>query len=57
MYIYTNIHLVDVWFQQNGATRHISRDKIKSLREKFNDPAIPKIPPKSCNVTPFNFLL
>lgn len=54
--------LEDMWFQQDGATCHTSRDTINLLREKFNDRVISRNadvtwPPRSCDITPLDFFL
>ena len=52
----------DVYFQQDGATRHTSGETIGLLREKFPGLMILRNgdynwPPRSCDLTPLNFFL
>ena len=50
----------DVYFQQDGATCHISSETIGHLCEKFPDRVISRKgdynwPPRSCDLTPLDF--
>lgn len=52
----------DVYFQQDGATSHTSRDTTALLREKFPGRLISRNgdvnwPPRSCDLTPLDFFL
>ena len=53
----------EMWFQQDGATCHTSRETITLLREKFPERLISlhggdqEWPSRSCDLTPCNFFL
>ena len=52
----------ELWFQQDGATCHASRETILLLRERFQDRVISRNsdhqwPPRSCDLTPCDFFL
>jgi len=52
----------DVYFQQDGATCHTTRNNITFLRSKFPQRVISQNadfnwPPRSCDLTPLNFFL
>lgn len=54
--------LDDMWYQQDGATCHTSKDTITLLKEKFSNRVISKNadvqwPPRSCDITPLDFYL
>ena len=56
------MNIENVWFQQDGATCHTSRETIALLREKFPDTLISlrgdqSYPPRSCDLTPCDFFL
>lgn len=52
----------DLYFQQDGATCHTTRENIALLRRKFNGRLISRNgdinwPPRSCDLTPLDFFL
>ena len=52
----------DVWFQQDGASSHTSRETIALLRSKFDDRTISRNsevnwPPRSCDLTLLDYFL
>ena len=52
----------DMWFQQDGATRHTARVTIDLLKGKFGERVISRNgpvewPPRSCDLTPLDFFL
>ena len=54
--------LNQLWFQQDGATSHTSRETIALLRSKFDDRIISRNgevnwPPRSCDLTRLDFFL
>lgn len=56
------MNIENLWFQQDGATCHTSRDTIALLREKFPERLISlrgdqNYPPRSCDLTPCDFFL
>jgi len=55
-------NLDDIWFQQDGATCHTSRESIALLRQQFGEQLISRFgpitwPPRSCDITPLDFFL
>ena len=64
-FLLTNIEEEDIgniWFQQNGATCHLSEATLNVLRPVFKDRIISRRvdvvwPPPSCNLTPFDCYL
>ncbi|XP_074036992.1 uncharacterized protein isoform X2 [Leptinotarsa decemlineata] len=56
------LNLVDMWFQQDGATCHTARDSMAILRENFGEQFISRNgpvswPPRSCDLTPLDYFL
>jgi len=56
------VYIDNVWFQQDGATCFSSRETITLLREKFPNRLISlrgdqSYPPRSCDLTPYDFFL
>lgn len=54
--------LVDMWFQQDGATCHTSRESMDILRNEFGEQFISRNgpvnwPPRSCDLTPLDYFL
>ncbi|XP_055308848.1 uncharacterized protein LOC129572772 [Sitodiplosis mosellana] len=54
--------LDDIWFQQDGASCHVSRLSMALLRRQFGEQLISrngpvKWPPRSCDITPLDFFL
>ena len=54
--------LRNMWFQQDGATCHTSRQTINLLKTKFGNPIIGRNrpinwPARSCDLTPCDFFL
>ncbi|GFU97499.1 transposable element Tc3 transposase [Trichonephila clavipes] len=52
----------ELWFQQDGATCHITRATIDLLKETFGDRLISRFgpvnwPPRSCDLTPLDYFL
>ena len=52
----------DMWFPQDGATIHTARVTIHLLKGKFGESVISRNspvewPPRSCDLTPFDFFL
>lgn len=64
-YFFTKIEdydLDDMWFQQDGATSHVTRANRDLLQEKFPGRLISRLadvnwPPRSCDLTPLDFFL
>lgn len=57
-----DMDLDDVYFQQDGATCHTSRETIELLHEKFPGRVISRNgdvnwPSRSCDLTPLDFFL
>lgn len=57
-----DIDVDNVYFQQDGATCHTTRENIKILKSKFCDRVISRNaditwPPRSCDLTPLDFFL
>ncbi|GFV24953.1 putative DD41D transposase [Trichonephila clavipes] len=57
-----NHDVQELWFQQNGATCHTTRDAIDLLKDTFGDRLISGFgpvnwPPKSCDLTPLDYFL
>ena len=51
-----------IWFQQDGATAHTSRETMDLLRRQFGEQLISRFgpvswPPRSCDITPLDFFL
>ncbi|GFU99571.1 transposable element Tc3 transposase [Trichonephila clavipes] len=51
--------LVELWFQQDGATCHTARATIDLLKDTFGDRLISRFgpvnwPPRSCDLTPLD---
>lgn len=56
------VDTANMWFQQDGATSHTSRETITLLHEKFPQSVISlrgdfEWPPRSCDLTPCDFFL
>ena len=54
--------MVNMWFQQDGATCHTAAETINLLKTKFGNAIISKNgpvnwPPRSCDLTPLDFFL
>ncbi|KOC69520.1 hypothetical protein WH47_05463 [Habropoda laboriosa] len=52
----------DIWFKQDGATCHTSKETVALLKEMFNGRVISRggdinWPPRSCDLTPLDFFL
>ena len=64
-YFFTKIEdydLDDMWFQQDGATSHVTRANRDLLQEKLPGRLISRLadvnwPPRSCDLTPLDFFL
>ncbi|XP_060528432.1 uncharacterized protein LOC132703290 [Cylas formicarius] len=59
---FEGIDIEDLWFQQDGATCHTSRETMQLLRGKFPGRIISRNgdinwPPRSCDLTPIDFFL
>ncbi|GFX79462.1 putative transposable element [Trichonephila clavipes] len=57
-----NHDVQELWFQQDGATCHIARAAIYSLKDTFGDRLISRFgpvnwPPRSCDLTPLDYFL
>ncbi|GFX67719.1 putative transposable element [Trichonephila clavipes] len=57
-----NLHVQELWFQQDGATCHTARATIDSLKNTFGDRPISRFgpvnwPPRSCDLTPLDYFL
>ncbi|CAK9811660.1 Transposable element Tc3 transposase [Anthophora quadrimaculata] len=57
-----NMNVDDMWFQQDGATCHTSKETVALLTEMFNGHIISRggdinWPPRSCDLTPLDFFL
>ena len=57
---FNGMDIQELWFQQDGATRHASRKTIQLLHEQFPDRLISRNgdhqwPPISCDLTPCDF--
>ena len=55
-----DIDAVDIWFQQDGVTRHTANETINLLKKKFGESIISRNgpvnwPPRSCDLTPLDF--
>jgi len=56
------LDLVDVWFQQDGATCHTALETMAQLRAAFGEQFISRLgpvnwPPRSCDLTPLDYFL
>jgi len=56
------VNVEELWFQQDGATCHTTRDTINLLQETFDERLIScKGPvhwsPRSCDITPLDYFL
>lgn len=54
--------LVDMWFQQDGATCHTARETMDLLKDEFGEQLISRFgpvswPPRSCDITPLDYFL
>ncbi|GFV53686.1 DUF4817 domain-containing protein [Trichonephila clavipes] len=54
--------VVELWFQQDGATRHTACATIDLLKDTFGDRLISRFgpvnwPPRSCDLTPLDYFL
>ncbi|GFW06628.1 transposable element Tc3 transposase [Trichonephila clavipes] len=54
--------VVELWFQQDGATCHTARATIDLLKDTFGDRLISRFgpvnwPPRSCDLTPLDYFL
>ncbi|GFS65876.1 uncharacterized protein TNCV_390981 [Trichonephila clavipes] len=54
--------VIELWFQQDGATCHIARATIDLLKDTFGDHLISRFgpvnwPPRSCDLTPLIYFL
>ena len=64
-FLWPKLNEMDVnqlWFQQDRATSHTSRETIALLRSKFDDRIISRNgevswPPRSCDLTPLDYFL
>ncbi|GFX04816.1 putative transposable element [Trichonephila clavipes] len=57
-----NHDVPELWFQQDGATRHTARATIDFLKDTFGDRLISRFglvnwPPRSCDLTPLDYFL
>ncbi|GFU12791.1 RNA-directed DNA polymerase from mobile element jockey [Trichonephila clavipes] len=57
-----NHDVQELWFQQDGATRHTARATIDLLKDTFGDHLISRFelvnwPPRSCDLTPLDYFL
>ncbi|GFX13424.1 putative transposable element [Trichonephila clavipes] len=57
-----NHDVLELWFQQDGATRHTARATIDLLKDTFGDRLISRFgpvnwPPRSCDLTPLDYFL
>ncbi|GFU61898.1 putative DD41D transposase [Trichonephila clavipes] len=57
-----NHDVQELWFQQDGATRHTARATIDLLKDTFGDRLISRFgpvhwPPRSCDLTPIDYFL
>lgn len=57
-----DVDVNDMWFQQDGATCHTTRETIQLLHESFPGRVISRFgdqnwPPRSCDLTPLDFFL
>ncbi|GFW19884.1 putative transposable element [Trichonephila clavipes] len=57
-----NHDVQELWFQQDGATRHTARATIDLLKDMFGDRLISRFgpvnwPPRSCDLTPLDYFL
>ncbi|GFT19444.1 putative transposable element [Trichonephila clavipes] len=57
-----NHDVQELWFQQDGATRHIARATIDLLKDTFGDRLTSRLgsvnwPPRSCDLTPLDYFL
>ncbi|GFW35399.1 uncharacterized protein TNCV_2611981 [Trichonephila clavipes] len=57
-----NHDVQELWFQQDGATRHTDRATIDLLKDTFGDRLISRFgpvnwPPRSCDLTPLDYFL
>ncbi|GFW59173.1 transposable element Tc3 transposase [Trichonephila clavipes] len=65
VYVETPLHpekLIELWFQQDGATCHTARATIDLLKDTFGDRLISRSgpvnwPPRSCELTPLDYFL
>ena len=56
------LDIIDIWFQQDGATSHTARVTIDLLKSNFGEPVSSRNgpvewPPRSCDLTPLDFFL
>ncbi|QQP36291.1 Transposable element Tc3 transposase [Caligus rogercresseyi] len=56
------LNLVNMWFQQDGATCHTARETMNMLKDEFGEQLISRNgpvswPPRSCNLTPLDYFL
>ncbi|GFU67604.1 transposable element Tc3 transposase [Trichonephila clavipes] len=57
-----NHDVLELWFQQDGATCHRARATIDLLKDTFGDRLISRFgpvirPPRSCDLTPLDYFL
>ncbi|GFV65238.1 transposable element Tc3 transposase [Trichonephila clavipes] len=57
-----NDDVLELWFQQDGATCHTARATIDLLKDTFGDRLISRFgpvswPPRSCDLTPLDYFL
>ena len=57
-----NIGVADLWFQQNGVTRHTASETVDLLKENFHEIVISRNGPvnwlpRSCDLTPLDYFL
>ncbi|GFV09294.1 transposable element Tc3 transposase [Trichonephila clavipes] len=57
-----NFPVLELWFQQDGATCHTARATIDLLKDTFGDRLISRFgpvnwPPRSCDLTPLDYFL
>ncbi|GFW10645.1 hypothetical protein TNCV_4917641 [Trichonephila clavipes] len=57
-----NHDVQELWFQQDGSTRHTARATIYLLKDTFGDRLISRLgpvnwPPRSCDLTPLDYFL
>ncbi|QQP49937.1 Putative DD41D transposase [Caligus rogercresseyi] len=56
------LNLVNMWFQQDGATCHTARETMNMLKDEFGEQLISRNgpvswPPRSCDLTPLDYFL
>ncbi|PZC85809.1 hypothetical protein B5X24_HaOG215171 [Helicoverpa armigera] len=56
------LDMPDMWFQQDGASCHTTRETMAQLRAAFGEQFISRfgpvnLPPRSCDLTPLDYFL